>query len=244
MKALLAKVRCAKDGKKKTYDVALGKDGNVYPLHDDLTDLLEAWEASKALGFDPKEMFREDCFSRLRDVMNFPVTRVICQKNVLPLSLLGYIAYEWTQVYPQMMDPYKNAQRPCDTVPYHMYVVWQSLTHPGQIRRSMLVRAKQDIDECMNRKKLVKSLGHYGFRHLFAMSKMAQMALEVWDDKLEGYQTARIVAAQMATSLAQRPEYRGLSERHVREAARKSQLVSALDIVNKYDAWTTELELG
>jgi len=106
------------------------------------------------------------------------------------------------------------------------------------------VKAQHDMVECLKRKKFVKNLGPGGRHHLLAMNYLAEMALAVWDGKKTAYTAANDVSHEMVESLSKRIEFRSLNEGFVREAHRKDQLNQTLHLVDIYDAWTTELELG
>jgi len=112
MKGLLARMSCELEGRGKRFKIALGEDGNVYPLSGELVDLIEGWKAALALGFRERDLLRDPCFSVMHDYNHFQVSRIVCQKNVLPMGLLCWIALKWTQRYPQMMDSYHKRPQP------------------------------------------------------------------------------------------------------------------------------------
>ena len=244
MDGLLAKVLCVDDRGEHSYDIALGKNGVVYLLDQEITDAIDVQKAAIELGFDKRDFWRQPCIVETFRSMNIPATNIICQRGVLPTNVLCQIVASWLFLPNSNIGSLcHDAGKPCSLVPGAMDRISKSCNDPSSISRGRLVQARDDILRCIDHKPFTKYMGPHNFRHLYAMGVFSKMAIEVFDGDDGAYESAREVAKHIVGSLVNHPSYKGFSHRVVQRTARDEMLKIALQIVDNADAWTFEIEI-
>ncbi len=241
MKGLLARIYCRRDDGTDWFpEVALGEDGNLYPVDPELVDSMEGYYAAVELGFDEHALQRDDMCVATFFMMNRQCSMLW---HAAPLPVLGRIAVEWLLRYPFMFDVFKNASEPCNQVPDTWWLAEKTFEDPDVFPETPIASAMLVFDQCKRRKKFMKLLS----KSEHALFKAAQSLVEMAfffkrGDENAARRCAGKVARRMRVALGKRSEYWGMSESTVHKALEEDQLRRALAVIDKFDAWNVELD--
>jgi len=245
MKALLGHMPCGGPGwslwpsrAPRALEVALGEDGNLYPINEELAERIETYEAAVELGFSVQELLSDEPDDCLQRWFEFQPRELLWQRDVLPIRLLGVIATRWIDAVSENFHMFKYLGYPCGQVPECFALAaasiegeeWVSLPMLKRCERLLRVcgggKARQDIDENL----------------LHAVGSLTDLALDIKQWQFLDHARSRVNRISMAVeevSLGGSPS----SWYKTREVAQYEQVAVAVETIDAADAWNVELEV-
>ncbi|MHC4121419.1 MAG: hypothetical protein ACYSWO_28435 [Planctomycetota bacterium] len=242
---ILGRISCSVDGREEQFELALGEDGKIYSISQELVDSVESYEAGLALGLSKLDLIEDDnCLLQYLTAESNP-NLVICQSTSIPDFVMGYIAWEWLKNTPFCYDDWKFTQTPeaCRAIQEIRRFVREYFQGGQLFPRNLFYKAKEVALELQNKKKFAKHIGKTGMFWLKAFEKFSDIGIAIEGDHQQDVgQSALSVSYLMEMSQAKNPIFMGY-ERETKRSARISQVKNALRIINDFDAWDVEIDI-
>lgn len=244
IKGILGTLRCSFKGRKRTFEVMLGEDGEVYPISPELEIIVDRYETARALGADPSHMFLNNpCLIEYLTYAGNP-KRIICQRDAVPPELLGEMAEDWLGEPPFCRQDWKFSSTPneCHDLNEALFLTGPPFrTHT--LYKAHLTRARKIIQRLLRKQKFVGVIGRSGKLYLKAFLQLLEVGKFIQDEK-------HGKAARAAFKLAELKELQVAKEPHTRflaspalisRGAREAQVRTALHMIDEHDAWNIEI---
>lgn len=246
IKGILGTMRCSFEGRKRTFEVALGEDGKVYPISPELVDVVDYYEGYQALGMDPFDLIEgNDCLIEYLSYAGNP-KKIICQRDAVPPELLAEMAEAWLGEPPFCRQDWKFSSTPneCHDLNEALFLTGPHFrTHT--LYEAHLPRARKIIQRLLRKKKFVGVIGRSGKLYLKAFLQFLEVARFIQDGKHGKAGRAAFKLAELKElQAAKTPETRFLaSPAFLSRGERNKQMRTALHMIERDDAWNIELEV-
>lgn len=234
---------CFIEGRKVRLELALGEDGEVYPISPQLVDIVEAYEAGLALGLEKTDLIAgNDCLLWYLSY-GLPLN-IICRRSALDPVILHESAALWLNEAPFCRVEARFSQTPQEcqlTKEAQLFLRNHFAGLP--IPKNPLHRALSVALELQGKKKFLKHIGRSGVFWLKAFETVIDMGIQIERGKTEHIGAAALKVSQlMEDSIANRPEYI-FHAKQTKRAVRENQIKEALKIIDEHDAWDVDIDV-
>jgi len=220
----------------KALEVALGEDGNLYPVSEELSERIEAHAAAVELGFSEFELLRNEPDDCLQRWFEFQPRELLWQRDVLPIRLLGNIATRWIDAVSDRFGAFKYLGYPCGHVPECFALAAASIEGQDWVSLPMLKRGERLLRRCGGKKKAQNVIDE---NLLHAVGALTDLALDIKQWQFLHHARSSVKQVALATEEMALGDVWPAS----REGVQREQVEIALEVIDAADAWNVELEL-
>lgn len=226
--------------------VALGEDGNVYPISQFLIDKVEDVCIATEMGFDITEMIDDDVMlSMYFDLKQDPVGAFIETAKILP-RVLGDIGLKLVKDVERLgfgLDKFKESRyQDCEYVLFATNAVEQSILGKDNYSFPSLEAILKNIEKCKNRKKFQNWLTKAEISLQSAIFNLVQMAICIKNNDYKFRIYLDDAIRDSRKSISSRHEYYGMRRTIVADSVMDHQMGLIITVLKDHDSWNVEIE--